>query len=167
MKSIRSLSGVNRSLLRFSRSLHPVVIVFGVRALLLSLGTLTPTLTRALTSVVQEGVACGKIEGADPPALAKRVQELANERVAEKGKGEKVGGVEPALQAKLKKIIRCESREAVCVSLWQRCMVNSLALHVAREVICFMRMWRKLGASSCLIDRPNQPLQAHILQSCF
>lgn len=58
---------------------------------------------------VQNGVACGKIEGADPPILAKRVQELAAERVAEKakGKGDGVDGLDPELQAKLKKLIRC------------------------------------------------------------
>jgi len=52
-------------------------------------------------------VACGKIEGADPPALAKRVQELANQRVDEKAKGEGVEGMQPELRAKLKKLIRC------------------------------------------------------------
>jgi len=56
---------------------------------------------------LQDGVACGKIEGADPPALAKRVQELANQRVDEKAKGEGVEGMQPELRAKLKKLIRC------------------------------------------------------------
>lgn len=58
---------------------------------------------------MQNGVACGKIEGADPPTLAKRVQELAAERVAEKADGEGGGldQMQPELQAKLKKLIRC------------------------------------------------------------
>lgn len=52
-------------------------------------------------------MACGKIEGADPPTLAKRVQELAAERVAEKAKADGLDGMQPELQAKLKKLIRC------------------------------------------------------------
>lgn len=49
-----------------------------------------------------------KIEGADPPALAKRVQELSNERVSEKTEGTGTEGVSAELQAKLKQLIRCE-----------------------------------------------------------
>ena len=56
---------------------------------------------------VQNGVECGRIEGADPPTLAKRVQELAAEHVAEQAKGDGVDGMQPELQAKLKKLIRC------------------------------------------------------------
>lgn len=54
------------------------------------------------------GVPCGKIEGADPPTLAKRVQELANEPAPSESKQEGVDGVHPELQAKLKKLIRCD-----------------------------------------------------------
>lgn len=58
----------------------------------------------------QEGVMFGKVEGADPPVLAKRVQELANERLADKeAVGDGAGGVEPELQAKLKRLIRCDN----------------------------------------------------------
>lgn len=58
----------------------------------------------------QEGVTFGKVEGADPPFLAKRVQELANERLSDKeAVGDGAGGVEPELQAKLKRLIRCGS----------------------------------------------------------
>lgn len=53
------------------------------------------------------GVTCGKIEGADPPTLAKRVQDLANEPVTGESKAEGVDGVQPEMQAKLKKLIRC------------------------------------------------------------
>ncbi|CAB1105138.1 unnamed protein product [Ectocarpus sp. CCAP 1310/34] len=52
------------------------------------------------------GAACGRIEGADPSTLAKRVQELANEQVAQqKAKGDGVEGMQPELKAKLKSII--------------------------------------------------------------
>lgn len=58
--------------------------------------------------IAQGGVAYGKVEGADPPVLAKRVQELANERLPDKeAVGDGAGGVEPELQAKLKRLIRC------------------------------------------------------------
>lgn len=56
---------------------------------------------------MQNGVACGKVEGADPPTLAKRVQELAAERVTEKAKGDGADTMQPELKAKLKKLIRC------------------------------------------------------------
>lgn len=60
------------------------------------------------TLVLPQGDAVsGKLEGADPPALAKRVQELANERVSEKAAVGSALGVEPQLQAKLRKLIRC------------------------------------------------------------
>ncbi|CBJ49167.1 glutaredoxin [Ectocarpus siliculosus] len=56
--------------------------------------------------LVKGGAACGRIEGADPPTLAKRVQELANEHVAQqKSKGDGVEGMQPELKAKLKSII--------------------------------------------------------------
>lgn len=55
---------------------------------------------------MQGGAACDKLEGADPPALAKRVQELANERVPEKMETGGTGGMQPDLEAKLKKLIR-------------------------------------------------------------
>lgn len=56
---------------------------------------------------MQNGVACGKIEGADPPTLAKRVQELAAERVADKATEDGLDGMQPELRAKLGKLVRC------------------------------------------------------------
>lgn len=56
----------------------------------------------------QGGVVFGKVEGADPPVLAKRVQELANERLPDKqAVRDAAGGLEPELRAKLKRLIRC------------------------------------------------------------
>ena len=72
---------------------------------------------------VQNGVACGKVEGADPPTLAKRVQELAAERVAEKAEGGGKDGMEPELQAKLKKLIRCAVTAVERVGRGRLCFV--------------------------------------------
>lgn len=126
------------------------------------------------TSVVQGGVACGKIEGADPPALAKRVQELANEHVAEKGEGGKVDGVEPALQAKLKKIIRCEQggcRRFTLASRYGRltawcctyieCISFCLLFSCACDVF-WGRENHDMYSRSCVVERPSRPLQAQI-----
>lgn len=56
--------------------------------------------------LLKGGVVFGKVEGADPPVLAKRVQELANERLADKeAVGDGAGGLEPELRAKLKRLI--------------------------------------------------------------
>lgn len=74
----------------------------------------------------QGGAACGRIEGADPPTLAQRVQELANEHVAQKSKGDGVEGMQPELKAKLKSIIGCVQ---VASSGWRR------TFHVYREVV--------------------------------
>ncbi|CAM9742590.1 unnamed protein product [Scytosiphon promiscuus] len=56
--------------------------------------------------LLKAGVPCGKIEGADPPVLAKRVQELASEPTASGSKEEGADRVlQPELHAKLKKLI--------------------------------------------------------------
>eukprot|EP00903_Cladosiphon_okamuranus_P009420 g8984.t1 len=55
--------------------------------------------------LLKNGVACGKIEGADPPTLAKRVQELATEHIADKTAGDGLDGMQLELKAKLKKLI--------------------------------------------------------------
>ena len=58
-------------------------------------------------TAAQGGLTYGKVEGADPPVLAKRVQELANERLPDKeAVADGAEGVEPELAAKLKRLIR-------------------------------------------------------------
>lgn len=78
---------------------------------------------------MQGGAACGRIEGADPPTLAKRVQELANEKAAQqKAKGDGVEGMQPELKAKLKSIIGCvqvTSSEVVDGDVTSVCGVRS------------------------------------------
>lgn len=57
----------------------------------------------------QAGAVCDKVEGADPPALAKRIQEFANERVPEKGAdggADGAAGLPSDLRSKLKSLIR-------------------------------------------------------------
>lgn len=76
---------------------------------------------------MQGGAACGRIEGADPPTLAKRVQELANEHVPQKSKGDGVEEMQPELKAKLKSIIGCvqvTSSEAVDGDVTSMCDVR-------------------------------------------
>eukprot|EP00904_Undaria_pinnatifida_P001553 jgi/Undpi1/11399/HiC_scaffold_30.g13696.m1 len=56
--------------------------------------------------LLKGGLTYGKVEGADPPVLAKRVQELANERLPDKeAVADGAEGVEPELAAKLKRLI--------------------------------------------------------------
>ncbi|CAM9108138.1 unnamed protein product [Ascophyllum nodosum] len=52
-------------------------------------------------------VACGKLEGADPPTLAKRMQEFANERVrSDAPEAGRTDGISAELQTKLQKLTR-------------------------------------------------------------
>lgn len=51
---------------------------------------------------------CGKVEGADPPSLTKRVQEFANEVVpngAADGGGDGAAGLQAELRSKIKSLI--------------------------------------------------------------
>ena len=67
-------------------------------------------------------MACGKLEGADPPTLAKRMQEFANERVrSDAPEAGRTDGISAELQTKLQKLTRCENKFVwqvfVCVIL--------------------------------------------------
>lgn len=114
MCDVWGVSGCASSLLCLTRGIHAhghTQTAFRSPASLARLLQCTRLLEVFVTSFVfvescQGGTACDKLEGADPPVLAKLVQELATERVTEKTATAGVEGVQPDLEAKLKKLIR-------------------------------------------------------------
>lgn len=132
-------------------------------------------------SLLQGGVACGKIEGADPPALAKRVQEFANERVVDKAEGAGAEGMKPELKARLRKLIRWGVTEQQCCTCIVLSRPDRSTVGLCRGMIYDRVIWEQMlslffyaknemekkgGGSTCkkgyVVGRPNsvasQPL---------